>query len=452
MLFYLILFLSICCGLLVLVNSTRKKEESNKSIEEGKSTIEIEGDKTLFNKFQMIYLLPFLCMTCGDWLQGAYTYVLYESYGYHIDDISKLFILGFFSSMIFGTFIGSLGDKFGRKFLCLIFVVLYSISCLTKHSSNYLTLLFGRLTGGISTSILFSSFESWMVSEHQNNFKFPPEWISDTFYKQSFYNGLIAIFSGFLSSFLYNYFDKSAVAPFDAAIFMLTIGGIFIYFNWKENYGDTTGSTMKNFGEGLNAMKRDIRIICVAISQSFFEAAMYIFVFMWTPTLTKSDNNVYGKLDHGNVFACFMIAVMIGSNIFNIMVNFKSNNEWLTNPEKFLLIVFGISLFSLSIPLVSNDFLTILFSFLAFEVCVGIFWPAISTLKSIYIPSDVRSTVMNYFRIPTNLLVVLSLIYASELPQFNICCGMLIISFVAQLLLIYINTQQKRAASNIVIE
>ena len=69
------------------------------------------GGSEAFKKFQLVYLSTYLCMSMSDWLQGAYVYVLYESYGYSIDLISKLFILGFFSSMLFGTIVGSLSDR-----------------------------------------------------------------------------------------------------------------------------------------------------------------------------------------------------------------------------------------------------------------------------------------------------------------------------------------------------
>jgi hypothetical protein len=47
----------------------------------------------------------------GDWLQGPYVYALYAAYGFSKADIGKLFIAGFGSSMVFGTIVGSLGDK-----------------------------------------------------------------------------------------------------------------------------------------------------------------------------------------------------------------------------------------------------------------------------------------------------------------------------------------------------
>ena len=47
----------------------------------------------------------------GDWLQGPYVYALYAAYGFDKGDIGRLFIAGFGSSMVFGTIVGSLGDK-----------------------------------------------------------------------------------------------------------------------------------------------------------------------------------------------------------------------------------------------------------------------------------------------------------------------------------------------------
>ena len=45
----------------------------------------------------------------------------YSSYGFDKSLISLLFIVGFGASGLFGTFAGSLADKFGRKKFCLIF-------------------------------------------------------------------------------------------------------------------------------------------------------------------------------------------------------------------------------------------------------------------------------------------------------------------------------------------
>ena len=59
----------------------------------------------------------------------------------------------------------------GRKLAGLGYVLTYGASCVTKHFRNYWILMLGRFFGGIATSLLFSTFESWLVAEHT---KVPP--------------------------------------------------------------------------------------------------------------------------------------------------------------------------------------------------------------------------------------------------------------------------------------
>ena len=78
-----------------------------------------------FIAFRNGYLFVYSLMMAGDWLQGPYVYALYQHYGYSTGDIGKLFIAGFGSSMIFGTVVGSMADKYGRKNAALTYVVTY---------------------------------------------------------------------------------------------------------------------------------------------------------------------------------------------------------------------------------------------------------------------------------------------------------------------------------------
>jgi hypothetical protein len=134
---------------------------------------------------------------------------------------------------------------------------------------------------------------------------------------------------------------------------------------------------------------------------------------MWTPTLDLS----YTNLDHGMVFSCFMVAVMIGSNVYKLAGSFYPN-------EKLLVYLFALAALSFGIPVMTKEGPPVLFSFLLFEATVGAFWPCISTLKGIHIPEDVRSTVMNYFRVPTNFFVLAVLNQVKQLSKtlvFFIC-------------------------------
>ena len=116
-----------------------------------------------FYSFQRNYLFVFLLAMFSDWLQGPYVYELYVSYGFNQQQIAELFVCCFGSSMIVGTFVGGLADKLGRKNMCILYSICYILACCTKMVNEYWTLMLGRFLSGISTSLLFSVFESWYV-------------------------------------------------------------------------------------------------------------------------------------------------------------------------------------------------------------------------------------------------------------------------------------------------
>ncbi len=64
-------------------------------------------------------------------------------------------------------------------------------------------LLLGRILGGVSTCLLFSAFESWMVAEHHKR-QFPDDWLLSTFSIASWGNGIMAIAAGFAAQWSYS--------------------------------------------------------------------------------------------------------------------------------------------------------------------------------------------------------------------------------------------------------
>jgi hypothetical protein len=103
-------------------------------------------------------------------MQGPYVYQLYISYGFSLTETAELFVGGYASSMGFGTAV----DR------CLLYAVIYSASCVTKLFQIYWVLMLGRCLSGIATSLLYSSFESWMIREHSRR-GFAPELLHATF-------------------------------------------------------------------------------------------------------------------------------------------------------------------------------------------------------------------------------------------------------------------------------
>ena len=64
---------------------------------------------------------------------------------------------------------------------------------------------------------------------------------------------------------------------------------------------------------------------------------------------------------------------------------------------------------------------------------MGIYWPAMGTVRSQVVPEETRATIYNIFRVPLNAIVLGVLLnQMSTLTAFMCCSGMLLIAFVCQ--------------------
>jgi MFS family permease len=426
----------ICAFLCVVFQVIGLKSDSSNAI---KSTNGPQNGSNIskFKGFQMNYLVVFLLAMFSDWLQGPYVYELYVSYGFNQQQIAELFVCGFASSMIVGTFAGSLADSMGRRTMCVVYCVCYILACLTKTVPEYWTLMVGRFLSGVSTSLLFCAFESWMVCEH---FKQGHEssWLGDTFAYATFGNGLVAVLAGLVANSVASSFGF--VAPFIVALLPLTLVAAIVIGTWSENYGNQTMSLVSSMTKSFNLIRSDWRIASLGLAQSTFEGAMYSFVFMWTPAL-KSDNEQGEETTSaylGLIFAVFMVCVMIGSSLFKM---YSQRRDMLYKIPIFLhLTAFA----SMAMITIFFEYKIVVYAmFLVFEMTVGLFYPSYGVIKSEKIPEDIRSAVMSIFRIPLNAFVVLLLLKIKFMPAyvvFMICAATHFFSFLAYMYF-YLNTR-----------
>jgi hypothetical protein len=157
---------------------------------------------------------------------------------------------------------------------------------------------------------------------------------------------------------------------------------------------------------------------------------MYTFVFMWTPALKSVEETqaeAAGTASIGEttssylglIFAVFMVCVMIGSSCFKL---FSARREML---YKIPLYMHATAFAAMAcVALFLEHKLIVYTAFLVFEGTVGVFYPSYGVIKSEKIPEDIRSAVMNIFRIPLNAFVVLLLLkikFLSSRIVFSIC-------------------------------
>jgi len=381
---------------------------------------------------QMRFLFVFWMMRMADWLQGPYFYEVYSSkiinsIALPLSMVSKLFLMGFATTGLFGPFLGRIIDTNGRKLGTLAFAALYTWGALSTRS-NILPLLFlGRIAGGLGTSLLFSAPEAWLVGEHSRE-GFDGKWLGQTFGWAYAGDSLVAITAGQLASFSA---EKSGpTGPFTLSVVFLLIGSLAAALTWKENVASqsfVTGSTEQSnkratIGDAFAVMMADKRILLTGATQALFEGAMYIFVMQWAPALkgtiqTATNWGVSSSIPFGKVFSCFMACCLLGSTAFGYfqkrLVPSASTESSLKKEKKFgVEEVTALMLFVATVAMASATVLgpqslaALVTSFFVFEGCVGMYFPSIGSLRSKYVPDSHRSVIMNLFGIPLNLIVV----------------------------------------------
>ncbi|ETO24696.1 DUF791 domain-containing protein [Reticulomyxa filosa] len=248
------------------------------------------------------------------------------------------------------------------------------------------------------------------------------------------------------------------IAAFDCALVMLVVSLALILSRWKENYGDPNQNVLHNIVTAFHLLMTDSNVFYLAVFQSTFESCMYLFVFMWTPILEESALNMMSgeipkSVDHGMVFADFMLCCMLGTNVKNWYIKQMKQKTDVENEEKnecdesatlyvkFASYVCLLACVALGTISVCNSFQARLCCCLLFECCVGMYWPIVSHLRATFIPDHIRATSMNLSRIPLNVIVIVVLIFVHQLTSFPtvytfwFCVGLLILSYFSVLML-----------------
>ena len=255
------------------------KSNSSKVSESGDDSVKPAAVKTLQAKFLIVFWL----MRMADWLQGPYFYEVYSSkiingLPVSFDLVSKIFLVGFATTGIFGPFIGRFVDTIGRKAGTLAYAALYTIGALSTRSALLPLLLLGRVAGGLGTSLLFSAPEAWLVGEHQKG-KFDGKWLGQTFGWAYAGDSLVAITAGQLASL--SAAKSGPTGPFSLSLVFLALGSLITTMKWTENVAtankegsDSSAKESKpTIGDAWKVMKNDKKILLLGAVQSLFEGA-----------------------------------------------------------------------------------------------------------------------------------------------------------------------------------
>lgn len=324
-----------------------------------------------------------------------------------------------------------------------------SCSLPSTDFKDYGILMLGRLLGGVSTSLLFSVFEAWLIRAHSDA-ELPKQCLSKSFSWAAFGNSVVAILAGLIANKIAHVGPMTPVTdviykggylnPFDLGLVALIFCGLGAQFLWEENYGesDNTEDDSNEKGRGKwydglrNALTTTMRsrdILLCGIISSLFEGSMYIFVFMWTPLLKSFLKDANEDLPFGLIFATFMVNCMTGSSIFSILVE--------KHPvEKLAVVIFAVSTMAMGIVAMEINETVSFIGMNLFEITVGMYFPIMGTMKGGIVPEDKRAAIYNLFRIPLNFIVLFSLL-TDLTPRFSFILNatMLGVATLAQIVL-----------------
>ncbi|KAI3390554.1 hypothetical protein diail_9206 [Diaporthe ilicicola] len=433
------------CGALFVAqrgkSAQQSKQQDAKSAEskKGKNEAEKKTDSTEASQW------PFLVV----FALGPFLYSLYrEEHGVSSGMVSTLFTTGFLSGAVSAYATGTLADRHGRRLACLVFCVAYALSCALTMVPSLPLLFAGRVLGGVSTSLLFSVFESWMVTDfHARKLGDKGGDLSRTFGVMSTLNSVVAIASGVFSEWAVGV-SGTRKAPFAAAVVLLAAAFWVISTRWAENYGDAAKDKDKakktdddDKKEGAAAaprpklwgMLKDPRIVCLGLSSTMFEGSMYLFVFMWGPALQSAhayESTTAGAasgLPYGIIFASFMASVLAASLLFNMAMDSK-----LLKYTYLLAGILGVADLVFYLLEQPRSEQVTFWLFCLFEACVGMYWPCMGYLKGQLIEDGVRAQLYGILRVPLNVFVVVSLYFTGDgdayAKVFAVCSRLLLVS------------------------
>lgn len=145
---------------------------------------------------------------------------------------------------------------------------------------------------------------------------------------------------------------------------------------------------------------------------------MYLFVFFWSAALKAARALVRSDSPppFGLIFSTFMCSMMLGSQISSLY----GGKVTVPSVVQSLGVTLLIASMTLSVAVYfTGEFIT-LWAFCFFEMCVGLYFPAIGYLRGQLVHGGIRGYVYGLLRLPLNVFVFVALMLTQEGKCFRI--------------------------------
>lgn len=377
------------------------------------------------NKLKTGYLLAYLLARAAMWAKAPYIYTLFMSvHKFSFVEIGRLYLVDAVSALIFGPITGQLADKYGRKKFCRFYNYSVLINIILRLLGDRLTAYLAQIVTGFGSGLINTTFEAWVVSESDREFmgygKEAERFRRKLFVKANLYDEIISILILIICAVVYSYLG--IYAPFVISFTFSLLSLLVIAKNWKENALSKSETIMAQMKGALREFKKG-EVLGIGLIEGIVMACLNMFLFSWTPILKQSTS---GGMNPGFIFTSMVLTMIVGTKICKLLIVYLYCDYFIS--------ITGCLFFQgifLILTYYKDSFLERLIFLCAFDGLIGFYNPVNSVLKSKILVEKYRALLMNLFRVPLNIYVIIVLLTIRYINSFTVALISGILCFLA---------------------
>ena len=350
-------------------------------------------------------------------------YPTFMTLGCNIEEITQLYCITILSTTVCGVLleIVDFGTRKAKCVLCasLYFTALFSLCC----DDHYDMLMLGRVIYGAATALHHgldqSAFEAYVINQHTTQ-GFPDDWLNNTFSIMAHSVALVAAISGMIGQTASSS-GSLGVAGLCCVIFAFAV--VYIVVLWPQDVASPRfmlSGFLSNAKQTLETAKTNVTMQHVLGISALYESAIVIFTFYWAPWMAGMIEDEAGELPplpYETIYASMIVASMIGNYLFSIYVVDIGAEKAFQYSLLGTASLFGFSslLFSATLSF---------WCAVGVQLCIGVYWPCIGTLKGKLIAPEMRTPFTAASRVLT-LIISYMILHTSHDSPFLVLllCG-----------------------------
>ena len=390
--------------------------------------------ETRKNSLKSIYLVAFVLTRSAMWAKAPYLYTLFMTvHKFTMAEIGILYLVDAVAALIFGPITGQLADKYGRKLFCHCYNFSIIINLLLRMQGSRPLAYLAQIVTGFGAGLICTTFEAWVVSQSEIEFKGLKR-EAERFRKRLFKNSnvldaAVSIITSGICAIIYSY--MGIYAPFWISIGLSLLASIVIGALWEENapLANSPSNTMEQFKEAIKELKK-VNVLCIGLIEGIAMGILNIYLFSWTPILKQSTP---GGMNVGFIYTCMVLTMIVGTKSYEVLIVYCNFDYYMSITG--CLFIQGTLLY---LTYYIDNFLARLLFLSLFNGLTGFYNPLNSIVKSNILVDEYRALLMNLFRIPLNIYVIIVLLTLRYMNPFTVAIIAGSLAFIASAIGVYL--------------